>query len=64
MDAAYGLWSRAPRTEGALPFAAYSAALDREERAAIVYRSVIDRIEQLHGGEDHFVGARPGVARA
>jgi hypothetical protein len=64
VDAAYGLWSRAPRTEGALPFAAYSAALDREERAAIVYRSVIDRIEQLYDGEDHFVGARPGVARA
>jgi hypothetical protein len=45
------VWSRAPRTDGALAFAAYGAAVDREERAATVYRSVIDRIEQLFGGE-------------
>jgi hypothetical protein len=47
VDAAYALWSRAPRTGGALPFAAYGAALEREERAATVYRSVVDRIDQL-----------------
>lgn len=64
VNAAYGMWSRAPRTEAALPFAAYGAALDREERAATVYRSVIDRIEQLFGGEERLTGARPGAARA
>jgi hypothetical protein len=64
VDAAYGAWSMAAQTEGALPFAAYRAALDREERAATVYRSVIDRGEQLFVGEEHAVGARPGAARA
>jgi hypothetical protein len=60
--AAYGVWSRAPRTEGALAFAAYGAAIDREERAATVYRSVIDRIEQLLGGEERPAGARRSVS--
>jgi hypothetical protein len=64
VDAAYGVWSRAPQAEGALAFAAYGAAVDREERAATVYRSVIDRIEQLFGGEERLVGARRGAARA
>jgi hypothetical protein len=64
VDAAYGVWSRAPQAEGALAFAAYGAAVDREERAATVYRSVIDRIEQLFGGEERLAGARPGAARA
>jgi hypothetical protein len=64
VNAAYGVWSRAPRTDGALPFAAYGAALDREERAASVYSSVIDRIEQLFGSEERVAGARPGAARA
>ena len=64
VNAAYGMWSRAPRTDGALPFAAYGAALDREERAATVYRSVIDQVEQLLRGEERLAGARPGAARA
>jgi hypothetical protein len=64
VDAAYGFWSRAPQAEGALAFAAYGAAVDREERAATVYRSVIDRIEQLFGGEERLAGARRGAARA
>ncbi|HWX96893.1 MAG TPA: hypothetical protein VNZ01_08560 [Solirubrobacteraceae bacterium] len=64
VKAAYGAWSTAPRTAGALPFAAYGAALDCEERAATVYRSVIDRVEQLFGGEGRLVGARPGAPRA
>jgi hypothetical protein len=64
VDAAYGAWSTAPRTAGALPFAAYRVALDREERAATAYRSVIDRSEELLGGEAHAVGAQPGAARA
>jgi hypothetical protein len=64
VNAAYGVWSRAPRTDAALPFAAYGAALDHEERAATIYSSVIDRIEQLFGGEESPTGARPGAARA
>jgi hypothetical protein len=64
VNAAYGVWSRAPRTDAALPFAAYGAALDREERAATVYRSVIDRIGQLFDGEERLAGARPGVTGA
>ncbi|HWW90184.1 MAG TPA: hypothetical protein VNY35_05320 [Solirubrobacteraceae bacterium] len=64
VNAAYGVWSRAPRTGAALPFAAYGAALDREERAATVYGLVIDRIEQLSGGEERLAGTRPGAARA
>jgi hypothetical protein len=64
VGAAYGAWSRAPRTDCALAFAAYGAAVDREERAATVYRLVIDQVEQLLGGEDHLAGARQGAARA
>src|SRR6478735_4069874 len=58
VNAAYGAWSSAPPTDAALPFAAYGAALDREERAAAVYRSVIDRIEQLFGGEARLASVR------
>jgi hypothetical protein len=64
VDAAYSAWSTAPRPAGALPFAAYRVALDREERAATVYRSVIDRTEELFGGEEHALRARAGAARA
>jgi hypothetical protein len=64
VNAAYGVWSRSARTDGALPFAAYGAALDREERAATVYRSVIDQVEQLFGGEGRLASVRPGAARA
>jgi hypothetical protein len=64
VNAAYWVWSRAVKTDGALPFAAYAAALDREERAATVYRSVIDQVEQLFGGEERLAGARPEAARA
>jgi hypothetical protein len=48
---AYGNWLRAPAAEAALSFAAYGAALDREERAAARYSSVIDRLEPVPGGE-------------
>jgi hypothetical protein len=64
VNAAYRVWSRAPRTDGALPFAAYGAALDREECAATVYHSVIDQVEQLFGSEGRLAGAREGAARA
>jgi hypothetical protein len=64
VDAAYGAWSMAPRSSRALPFAAYGAALDREQRAAGVYRSVIDRVEQLFGREERLAGAGTEVTRA
>jgi hypothetical protein len=51
VDQAYGAWSSAPSAQGALPFAAYRAALDREERAASVYGSVVRRLEGLFGAE-------------
>jgi hypothetical protein len=63
VNAAYGMWSAAPQTDGALPFAAYGAALDREERAAIVYRSVIDRLERLPAGPERLACASTGAAR-
>jgi len=65
VNAAYGVWSRGARTDGALRFAAYAAALDREERAANVYRSVIDQVPRLLGsGEEGLAAAQRGAARA
>lgn len=64
VTAAYGVWSRSARSDGALPFAAYGAALDREEQAATVYRAVIDRVLRLSGDEHRFGGARAGATRA
>jgi len=51
VDEAYAVWSQASAGERALPFAAYGAALDREQGAAAVYSSVIDRVERLLGDE-------------
>jgi hypothetical protein len=62
VDSAYAEWTSAPRSDRALPFAAYGAALDREEQAAAVYRSVLERMEQRYGAG--VLGARPGAARA
>jgi hypothetical protein len=42
---AYANWSSAPMDETDLPFAAYSAALDREQSAATVYGRVVERLE-------------------
>jgi hypothetical protein len=64
VNAAYWVWSTAPWADAALPFAAYGAALDREECAATLYRSVIDQVEHVFGGEERRAGARPGAARA
>jgi hypothetical protein len=64
VNAAYGMWSRSACDDGTLPFAAYCAALDREEHAASVYRSVIHRAEQLFSGGERRAGAREGSARA
>jgi hypothetical protein len=64
VNAAYGAWSSAARSRRALPFAAYRAALDREERAAIVYHSAIDQVEQLFDGGARLTGVWPEVTRA
>lgn len=42
---AYANWTSAPMEEADLPFAAYSAALDREQSAATVYGRALARLE-------------------
>jgi hypothetical protein len=64
VTAAYGVWSSAAPSNGALPFAAYGAALDREEQAATVYGAVIEQVLRLSGGEHRSAGARARAARA
>ena len=41
---AYERWSSAPEPDQDLAFAAYNAALDREEQASIVYREHLGQI--------------------
>jgi hypothetical protein len=43
---AYERWLSVPLAERSLPFAAYRAALDREEQASAVYADRVDRIER------------------
>ena len=43
---AYAYWTKAPTEETDLPFAAYSAALDREQSAATVYGRALERLER------------------
>jgi hypothetical protein len=43
---AYANWTNAPTEETDLPFAAYSAALDREQSAATVYGRALKRLEE------------------
>ncbi|MBV9366059.1 MAG: hypothetical protein JOY89_17625 [Solirubrobacterales bacterium] len=45
VEAAYRHWLGAGREDRALAFAAYSAALDREEYAAAEYQRLIERAE-------------------
>jgi hypothetical protein len=42
--ASYENWSRSGRQDRSLAYAAYMAALDREEHAASTYRSLAERI--------------------
>jgi predicted aminopeptidase len=42
---AYANWTNAPMEEADLPFVAYSAALDREQSAALVYGRALERLE-------------------
>jgi hypothetical protein len=46
---AYGRWSGGPPADATLAFAAYSAALDREERASASYAGLVSRLSH-HGG--------------
>jgi hypothetical protein len=41
---AYGRWKSAPRADAPLAFAAFTAALDIEEQASVVYASAIGRV--------------------
>jgi hypothetical protein len=47
VSGAYRLWQRAERGDEAMAFAAYHAALDREEHAAGLFRECTERIS-LH----------------
>jgi hypothetical protein len=44
---AYGRWKSAPRADAPLAFAAYTAALDIEEQASVVYAGAIGRVGHL-----------------
>ena len=51
LERAYDNWVRAARDERAFAFAAYMAALDREEHAASCYEAAIFEAERLlYGG--------------
>ena len=47
LDTAYRAWLQAPRSDASLAFAAYAAALDREECAAVAYRTALAAVEDL-----------------
>ena len=47
VEDAYARWSSAPPEASELPHAAYSAALDREQSAAGVYRRALDRLASV-----------------
>lgn len=47
LEAAYRRWLQAPRSDAAFAYAAYSAALEREECAAGRYRTLVAEAENL-----------------
>jgi hypothetical protein len=47
LTTSYGLWSTCDRRHRDAAFGVYIAALDREERAATSYRSVVEQITTL-----------------
>jgi hypothetical protein len=51
VDAAYRRWSVATSDDTALAFAAYTAALDREERASKSYARLMQRSTHLHSDD-------------
>lgn len=44
VETAYGRWAGSGRRDRALTYAAYHAALEREEKAATVYQSAVTRL--------------------
>ena len=44
VQSAYERWRAAPRDDGAVAFAAYRAALDREEGASNAYAALVRRV--------------------
>jgi len=50
VERSYGNWIRAAGGERRFAFAAYMAALDREERAALRYGAAIDDAERILSG--------------
>ena len=47
LEAAYRAWLQAPRSDAAFAYAAYTAALDRDERAAGRDHTVVNEAEAL-----------------
>ena len=57
---AYSRWSHAPSADAGLAFAAYRAALDREQHAADLYITLTRRVGRLASrGRDPGVGPAP-----
>ena len=61
--AAYGRWWGAAAAEGADSFAAYRAALDREERAASLYGTLLARITHMFDADLESARAASGAPR-
>jgi hypothetical protein len=47
VEDAYTNWSSAPARDAELPYAAYGAALDREQSAAALYGRALVRLERV-----------------
>jgi hypothetical protein len=50
---AYAGWRDALKADRALAFAAYTAALDREERASVAYADLASRAGRVLNGRSH-----------
>jgi hypothetical protein len=60
---AYRRWSDASSADSELAFAAYHAAVDREERAAAAYRDAIGRLVRANPRSVPILAARRPAAR-
>jgi hypothetical protein len=60
---AYGRWCSATAAEAADSFAAYGAALDREERAASVYGTLVARMKHVFDADLESAPAASGAPR-
>jgi hypothetical protein len=58
LTTAYERWSSVPFRERDLAFAAYQAALDREEQASAVYADRLVRIKREHAQKRRRLGLR------